>query len=95
MRVYDESNVPDGAYPDGAWLSPGLGADALLDRLLAPGQGNVDVDDVLVFQNPVKGGIFMIDKHMEKKVGPVLRGAQTREPRQHFLHSGPRFQLQD
>ncbi len=83
-RVYDESIVPDSVYPDGAWL----------DRLLAPGQGNVDVDDVSIFQNPVKGSIFMINKHMEEKVGPVFRGAQTREPQQQFLNGGTGFQFQ-
>ncbi len=42
----------------------------------------MNIQDVLVFQDPVKGGYLMVDKNVEKKIGPVFRGPQAREPQQ-------------
>lgn len=64
-------------------------------RWLPPGQGDMNIQDVLVFQDPVKGGYLMVDKNVEKKIGPVFWGPQAREPLQQFLNGGPGFQLQD
>ncbi len=37
------------------------------------------IQDVLVFKDLVKPGYFMVDENMEKKIGPVFRGADGRE----------------
>jgi hypothetical protein len=63
--------------------------------LLSAGQRNMNIQDILVFQNPVEGGHLVIDKNVKKKIGPVFRGPQTREPQQQFLDGGPGFQFQD
>ena len=62
---------------------------------LPTSQRDMNIQDVLVFQNPVKGGHLVIDKHMEKKIGPVFRGTQTRKPQQQFLNGDPGFQFQN
>jgi hypothetical protein len=62
---------------------------------LPAGQRDVNVQNILIFQNPVEGGYLVIDKHMEKKVGPVFRVPQTREAQQQILNGGSRVQLQN
>jgi hypothetical protein len=55
----------------------------------------MEIDDIIVFEDLVETGHLMIDKDMEKKVRPVFRGPDGREPEQQVINGRPGFKLHD
>lgn len=55
----------------------------------------MEIDDVIVFEDLVKPYVLMVNKDVEKKIRPLVRGSDGRQPEKQLLNGCPGFQFHD